>query len=422
VEPIVKLSGFEFWRVALRSARYVVAPMVDQSDYAWRILSRRYNAELCYTPMFHAKLFSDARSSAYREEHWKTGPGDRPLIVQFCANDPEQLLNAARLVERECDAVDINLGCPQDIARRGRYGSFLQDDWPLIESMVRKLDQELAVPVTCKIRVFPDVERTVRYAKMLEAAGCQLLTVHGRVREQRGHLTGLADWEQIRRVKLAVNIPVFANGNILELEDVEECIRVAGCDGVMTAEGNLYNPALFSGQHPPVWQMAEEYLEICQTVPTKLAYIRGHLFKLFKPCLSIHVDVRTRLAEASSLEEIVALTTVLKTRLLDDADASLGKIESDPSTDRTKHPHWNCQPYIRPPHVPNERKRDPEESVKPRKVKKPRSTSCVCGNIFSDRCPDRLCRTCCRRNIARTDCPVHRRHNASSLLVELAAQ
>lgn len=167
--------------------------------------------------MINAKMYANNKRNGYREIAFNTvigeegGPGDRPLIVQFCANDPDQLLASAQALESHCDAIDINLGCPQDIARKGHYGSFLQDEWDLIYklsafffvllyaltdraqrwilSSVNTLHVNLSIPVTAKFRVFPSLEQTVEYAKMLERAGAQILACHGRIREQRGQNT-----------------------------------------------------------------------------------------------------------------------------------------------------------------------------------------------------------------------------------------
>lgn len=159
------------------------------------------------------------------------------------------------------------------------------EEWELIESMIKTLATNLSIPVTCKIRIFPDVEKTIQYAKMIQDAGASILTVHGRLREQKGHNTGLADWLQIKRVKEALSIPVFANGNILYKEDIDRCIEVTGCDGVMTAEGNLYNPAIFTGLHLPVWEIAQDFLDICCSVPesSNSSSIRAHLFRIYSP-------------------------------------------------------------------------------------------------------------------------------------------
>ncbi|KAK2813827.1 hypothetical protein FQN50_000228 [Emmonsiellopsis sp. PD_5] len=286
-----KLRGRAFYE-SLGSPKMILAPMVDRSEFAWRMLTRSFmdcdaggvdgdidghrNTPqlLAYSPMFHARMFKD--SANYREQHFEaqrspststattttTAPEnpnptpyldgnptiDRPLIVQFCANDPAELLAAARCVEPFCDAVDLNLGCPQGIARKGHYGAFLQEEPELIYKLINTLHNELSVPVTAKFRIQESKEKTLEYARMILSAGASFLTVHGRRREQKGHNTGLADWEYIRylRENLPKETVIFANGNILAHGDVERCLEATGADGVMSAEGNLCDPTIFS--------------------------------------------------------------------------------------------------------------------------------------------------------------------------------
>lgn len=107
------------------------------------MLSRLHGATLAYTPMFHAALFGSESNTKYAEEQFDTHPDsiegvapyDRPLVVQFCANDKDLWLKAAQKVVGRCDAVDLNLGCPQGIAKKGRYGAFLMEEWDLIRTM-----------------------------------------------------------------------------------------------------------------------------------------------------------------------------------------------------------------------------------------------------------------------------------------------
>ena len=138
-----------------------------------------------------------------------SGNTDRPLWIQFCSNDPEDLVNAATYVQSYCDYIDLNLGCPQRIARKGNYGAFLMDQIPLVERMVSEAAKRLETPISVKIRVFEDVRETIRYAKRLEAAGAYLVCVHGRTKEQKHIGSHPADWEQIRAVREALQVVFF---------------------------------------------------------------------------------------------------------------------------------------------------------------------------------------------------------------------
>lgn len=279
----VKLTGRAFYE-SIGSPKVIVAPMVDRSEYAWRKLTRSFlpsqsNPVLAYTPMFHSRLFVEQASTRDQffqptraglkhalpgasETPWLDGnpSTDRPLFVQFCANDPDILLKAAKFVEPYCDAVDLNLGCPQGIARKGHYGAFLQEDWDLIYRLINNLHKNLSIPVTAKFRILETKEKTLAYAKMILSAGASIITVHGRRREQKSQLTGIADWSMIRylRDNLPPDTVLFSNGNILNHGDLESCLKVTGADGVMSAEGNLSDPTIFAPP-PPEGEFEREY-------------------------------------------------------------------------------------------------------------------------------------------------------------------
>ncbi|RPA86546.1 Dus-domain-containing protein [Ascobolus immersus RN42] len=347
-----KLFGRKFYE-SIGSPKYVIAPMVDQSELAWRLLTKKMTPQLpgsppilAYTPMYHSKVFGEV--PAYRRDTFPCPPHkdfplgaaehDRPLFVQFCSNEPDDLLRAAQTVAPYCDAVDLNLGCPQGIARKGRYGSYLQEEWDLIYKMINKLHLNLSIPVTAKIRILESKERTLEYAKMVLSAGASILTVHGRTRDQKGHNTGLADWQYIRylRDNLPPETVLFANGNILWQEDVEACFAATGVDAVMSAECNLYNPtgvfapvsAPWSQRFPRMDIVGRQYLDLIRThiLPPLIAKeeklieenetkkvveltdesikaIKSHFFKLFHSLLYHHSEIRAVLGKSRARAE-----------------------------------------------------------------------------------------------------------------------
>ncbi|OWB54693.1 hypothetical protein B5S28_g546 [[Candida] boidinii] len=370
VSPIKKMTGPELYK-AIGQPKKIVAPMVDGSELGWRMISRKYGADLCYSPMYHSRLF--ATDEKYRNNMFGPLDGDekvdRPLIVQFCANDPEYFLQAAKFVEDRCDAVDLNLGCPQGIARKGHYGSFLMEDWDLIHKLIRNLHENLKVPVTAKIRVYDDWEKSLNYAKMVLDAGAQFLTVHGRTRCMKGQATGLANWKLVKYIKdnLPPETVFFSNGNILYPEDIDRCVNEIGCDAVMSAESNLCNPGVFwtenedkEKQFPRVDKFVREYFDIVKDLPgtaSKTSF-KTHLFKSLKNFLPEHTDIRTEIAKLNrhsdwnDVEKIIihiedVVQEIFKQDNIEDLDAVTIGEEEEWGGRYKKVPYWRLQPYFR---------------------------------------------------------------------------
>jgi hypothetical protein len=137
-------AAWEHWR-KLGSPKLLVAPMVDQSELPFRLLCRKYGATAAYTPMFHSRLF--AENLKYRKE-FTTCPEDRPLFVQFCANNPDTLLEASRLVEDQCDYIDINFGYPSTLLSISLLISFSQFLCS-VANLILKPHMLLPSPLTC---------------------------------------------------------------------------------------------------------------------------------------------------------------------------------------------------------------------------------------------------------------------------------
>ena len=342
---------------------HVVGPMVGASDLAFRLLCRRHGADTCYTEMlFSARLLDDV---SYRARKLRTGAEDRPLIVQLQGSDPAQVGAAAALVEATCacDAIDLNLGCPLPQAHEERFGAFLLDreHWPTVAACIQAMVHATALPICAKIRLLPTVDETIDLVRMLHAAGCAMVAVHGRRRPPIGQHRGerlkqSADLDAVRRICAACGraggcsgdddngvgdgqdgegdgrLHVLTNGNTQLASDVGANLAHTRADGLMAAEGILRNPRLFehagglaadtSAPSPElsrtdVGSIALEYLALARD--EEISVVRSHVMWLLgksgkgERCrfewLGPFSDVQLRMAliAAESVDELEGL-------------------------------------------------------------------------------------------------------------------
>ena len=222
-----------------------LAPMAGISDLPYRVICRRFGCGLTVSEMVSAKglLYKNEKTFAMLQ----IDEAERPTAIQLFGSVPEELAEAARIVEAQgADIIDFNMGCPVPKVVNNGEGSALMKTPELAGKILEAMVRAVRIPVTVKLRAGWDEEHrnAVEIAKIAEASGVAAVAVHGRTRNQ--FYMGKADWEIIRRVKAAVRIPVFGNGDIFAMEDGLRMFKETNCDGVMLARGAYGNPWLFT--------------------------------------------------------------------------------------------------------------------------------------------------------------------------------
>jgi len=228
---------------ALRG-RLFVAPMAGITDRPFRRLARRFGAGLAVSEMVSARPeLRESRKTRLRLDH---GGEAGPISVQIAGAEPAMLADAARHnVALGAEIIDINMGCPAKKVCNALAGSALLEDEPLVVRILEAVVRAVEVPVTLKIRTGPAPHRrnALRIARIAQAAGVQLLVVHGRTRACA--FGGHAEHDTAAELKSELRIPVVANGDVQTPEEARRVLEATGADGIMIGRAAQGRPWLF---------------------------------------------------------------------------------------------------------------------------------------------------------------------------------
>lgn len=224
-------------------SRVFQSPLSGVTDLVFRRLVRRYAPKsMMYTEMVSASELSHLRKIPQIME---IAPDEQPISIQLFDCRPDFMAQAACKAAAEgAKTIDINMGCPVNKITKKGGGSSLLRQPDVAEAIVREVVEAVDIPVTVKTRIgWNDDEIDIlEFARRMQDAGAQMLTLHARTRAQGYH--GMARWEWIGKVKEVLSIPVIANGDIFSVEAAVRCLVETNADGVMCSRGTLGYPFL----------------------------------------------------------------------------------------------------------------------------------------------------------------------------------
>ncbi|KAF9428030.1 tRNA-dihydrouridine(20) synthase [NAD(P)+]-like [Podila epigama] len=252
----------------------MLAPMVRVGSLPLRLMALEHGADLVYTPEVVDKGIVGAERVVNEDNGtidynvkgvsvFRTHPSEKDrLVFQIGSANADLALQAALTVAQDVSTIDLNCGCPKRFSVHGGMGAALMEEPEKLCGILRNLVQHSGLPVTCKIRIFEDREKTLNLVRMIEATGIKALAVHCRYRDERPREPG--HWDRFQEIVEAVKIPVIANGDINEYADIERVRKLTGVAGVMIARGAQANVSIFRKEGPlSILDIVKDYIRKC---------------------------------------------------------------------------------------------------------------------------------------------------------------
>ena len=256
----------------LISSRVSLAPMAGVTDLVLRDLVREYSKNcLITTEMISSELLNQKNRET---DMTAQKPNHHPIAYQVSGHKPDLIRKSAEILSPMCDIFDINMGCPVKKVVNGNDGSALMKTPELAQDLVRGAKEGTTKPVSVKFRLgyTSDTMNFVEFGQKMQEAGADFITIHGRTRAQM--YSGQADWKKISELTQNIDIPVFANGDVVSLETAIQCLEESKADGIAIGRGIMGDPTLI--------HRVEHYLQTGEklappTIDEKIEILKHHL-------------------------------------------------------------------------------------------------------------------------------------------------
>ena len=220
-----------------------LAPMAGVTDLAYRLLASECGADFTVTEFTAASGLTRRNTNSWLKV--ESDPREKPFIPQIFGGDIEEMVTTVKLLQDRADIIDLNFGCPAPKVCRNDAGAALLRNPDRVVKMVRACIEAADVPIPVKMRLGTGSgpNTALEICQRLEAEGVERICVHGRTLKQR--YSGESDWSQIRNIVRAVEIPVIANGDVVNAKTAAACLEHTGAAGLMIGRGAIGRPTLF---------------------------------------------------------------------------------------------------------------------------------------------------------------------------------